>query len=186
MTYFAKAASLFAGCDVVFFDPDNGLEIASRPRERRNSCKHLYWEEVSTTYQSGASVLVYQHFVREKRDSYTARIADQLKASTGAAAVFAFSTPHVLFILAAQQRHLAAFRTSLPVIGSRWNGQIAVSEFCTQTRPLTPVTIQSCTGIFVRVTIVEYPSGLNGRFARLSSNLLNAGPSSGDAGRLHQ
>ena len=41
--YFAECAGKFAGCDLVFFDPDNGLEIKSTPRGRRDSCKFLYW-----------------------------------------------------------------------------------------------------------------------------------------------
>jgi len=34
LAYFADCATRFAGCGLVFFDPDNGLEIRSRPRGR--------------------------------------------------------------------------------------------------------------------------------------------------------
>lgn len=40
--YFAECAEKFAGCDLVFFDPDTGLEVKSVPCGRRNSCKYLY------------------------------------------------------------------------------------------------------------------------------------------------
>jgi hypothetical protein len=109
------------------------LEIASRPKGRRNSSKHLYWDEVRNTFQSGSSVLVYQHFIRVKRVDYIARIAQQLRTSTGAAAVFSFRTPHVLFLLACQERHVGAFRRRQAIIESDWNNQISVSEHWPQT-----------------------------------------------------
>jgi hypothetical protein len=127
--YFSDCAARFAGCDLVFFDPDNGLEITSRPRGRKGSCKHLYWDEVCSTFQAGSSVLVYQHFIREKRVDYVARITQQLKEHTGAKAVFSFSTPHVLFVLASQERHVVAFRRRLAIIASVWMNNIAVSEY---------------------------------------------------------
>ncbi len=77
--YFAECTEKFAGCNLVFFDPDNGLEIKSTPRGRRDSCKFLYWQEVSSTFSSGASVLIYQHFIRENRSAFTARMAEELR-----------------------------------------------------------------------------------------------------------
>ncbi|HEX4133669.1 MAG TPA: hypothetical protein VHY84_03530 [Bryobacteraceae bacterium] len=55
-------------------------------------------------------------------------IAQELKERTGAAAVFSFHSPHVLFILATQDRHVDAFRSRTPVIESGWKGHIAVRE----------------------------------------------------------
>jgi hypothetical protein len=126
--YFMDCRTLFSDRDLIFFDPDNGMEIRSRPRGRRHSCKHLYWDEVCETFFAGPSVLIYQHFVREKRSDYTARIVRDLSSRTGAAAVFSFSTPHVLFLLAAQGHHVNAFRRRLPVIEHEWKNHIAVCE----------------------------------------------------------
>jgi hypothetical protein len=124
--YFADCAERFSGCDLIFFDPDNGLEIGSGKRGRRNSCKHLYWDEVQSAFQSGASLLIYQHFIRETRSDYTARLARELRSRTGAPAVFSFSTPHVLFLLASQSRHLSALQERLAIIEVAWKNQIAV------------------------------------------------------------
>jgi hypothetical protein len=44
--YFSDCRTLFSVCDLVVFDPDNGLEIGTRPRGRRHSSKHLYGDEV--------------------------------------------------------------------------------------------------------------------------------------------
>ena len=56
--YFTECASRFAGCDLIFFDPDNGLEVKSTQRGRKGSCKYLYWNEVCATFDAGSSVLI--------------------------------------------------------------------------------------------------------------------------------
>lgn len=118
--YFSKCATCFAGCDLVFFDPDNGLEIKSTHLGHKDSSKFLYWNEVCGTFEAGSSVLIYQHFIREERDGFIARMASELQRRTKAAAVFSFRTPHVLFVLASQERHAAGFRKKLGVIESFW------------------------------------------------------------------
>lgn len=114
--YFAECATLLAGCDLVFFDPDTGLETRSTLRGRKDSRKYLYWDEIFGTFTAGSSVLIYQHFTREKRAGFIARMADELQERTRAASVFSFSTPHVLFLLASQESHLATFRERLEVV----------------------------------------------------------------------
>jgi len=126
--YFVECAEKFAGCDVVFFDPDNGLEIKSVPRGRRDSCKFLYWQELSSTFASGASVLIYQHFIREERGGFSARMADEMHRRLRPAAVFIFRTPHVLFLLAAQKRHVRGFRKALAAFRSHWSPKQIVAE----------------------------------------------------------
>jgi hypothetical protein len=97
-------------------------------RGRKNSQKYVYWDEVSDTFRGGASVLIYQHFVRENREKFIARMTDELRQRTGADAVFTFRTPHVLFLLASQGRHAAIFREQLATIGSVWAEQIQAAE----------------------------------------------------------
>ncbi len=116
----------FADCDVIFFDPDNGLEVKSRPWGRKDSCKYLYWREVETTYQRGHSVLIFQHFPRVDRAAYTAEAKRQLRQHTGAARVFAFQTSLVVFLLAAQSAHVARLRKRAAVVQARWRGQMNV------------------------------------------------------------
>lgn len=126
--WLAQCSNAFRDCDLVFFDPDNGLE-RSIAYGRRNSCKFLYWTEVRDAFNSGASVLVYQHFPREIRQSFIARLASRLKAETGADAAFSFRTPHVVFLLTAQERHLAAFRAVVEVLAKVWpDTEIAACE----------------------------------------------------------
>ena len=126
--YFAECTGLFSDCDLVFFDPDNGIEIKSVPRGRRKSCKFVYWDEVSNTFLSGVSVLIYQHFIREERDRFAARMVEELRRRLHAAAIFSFRTPNVVFLLAAQQRHSAGFRKQLGVIKRAWSPREIVAE----------------------------------------------------------
>lgn len=103
--YFAEAARLFADRDLVFFDPDNGFEIPSRPKGRGNSSKHLYWDEVEAFWRAGMSILVYQHFTREKRDAFVVRRGQQLAEATPRGTIWAYRAPHVMFLLSVQPAH---------------------------------------------------------------------------------
>ncbi len=100
----------FRGVDLVFFDPDNGFEVTSKPLGRRGSSKYLFWEEMARTYSAGHSVLVYQHFVREERKSFIERIAEEIRVRIGTARLYSFRTSHVVFFLASQGEHAEHFR----------------------------------------------------------------------------
>jgi hypothetical protein len=118
--YFTECTSRFASCDLIFFDPDNGLEIKSTRRGRKGSCKFLYWDEACGTFDAGSSVLIYQHFIYEERGAFIARMAKELQRRTRAATVFSYRTPHVLFLLASQERHAAGFRRQLAALPPFW------------------------------------------------------------------
>ena len=47
--YFEEMRRHFADRDLIFFDPDNGLQIKSCPLGHRNSSKFLYWSELEET-----------------------------------------------------------------------------------------------------------------------------------------
>lgn len=51
-------------CDLVFFDPDNGLEIASVPKRHPNAGKYVYWDELTPFWRRGQTLLVYHHLNR--------------------------------------------------------------------------------------------------------------------------
>jgi hypothetical protein len=126
--WFASCCRQLGGCDLIFYDPDNGLE-RSVAFGRRHSHKFLYWAEVRETFWTGASVLVYQHFPREARAGYIERLAERLRKETDAPAIFSFSTPHVLFLLAAQVRHTASFHDVVRKLPLRWpEKEIAAKE----------------------------------------------------------
>lgn len=110
--------------DLVFFDPDNGIEVPSIPKTRRNSRKYVYWEELEETWRSGMSLLVYQHFRREKRDPFIARLGDEFRARFGSTEVYAIRTANVVFFIAPQQQHADFLVQRAHNVAVRWQGQI--------------------------------------------------------------
>jgi hypothetical protein len=110
--------------DLVFLDPDNGIEVRSKPAGRKGSSKYVAWQELRDLWNEGCSLLIYQHFRREKCEPFTHRLMVELGRCTGARFLEAFRTPHVLFLLAAQDRHTAQLRRTVPLVSQQWNGQI--------------------------------------------------------------
>lgn len=112
--------------DLVFLDPDNGIEVPSKPIGRKGSSKYVTLDEIKGLWNAGSSLLIYQHFRREPRDTFVQRMAEDLRSRIGADFVEAFRTPHVLFLLAAQDRHAQKFVDNVSFLAERWNGQIEV------------------------------------------------------------
>ncbi len=112
----------------VFLDPDNGLEIKSKPYGCKNSSKYLFWKEVKTLWQSGRSLLIYQHFIREKRVNFIHRMLEALNEVADGSYVEAFSTPHVVFFLVLQPEHQSLHRAIVESIQESWSGQISIGS----------------------------------------------------------
>jgi hypothetical protein len=106
--WFRRASSAMAQTDLVFFDPDNGLEVKAVPMGRKKSSKYVYLDEIAAAYRAGHSLLIYQHFPMKPRDAFIRETADNLLRVTATNAdVWAFRTPHVVFMLLIQTRHHA-------------------------------------------------------------------------------
>lgn len=117
-----------SGIDLVFLDPDNGIEVSSRPIGRRGSSKYLAWEDITEIWGAGCSLLIYQHFRRERRKVFAARMVSELQRCTEAPFTQAFRTAHVLFLLVAQGGHEARLRQAIASSLPRWEDQIDIME----------------------------------------------------------
>ena len=71
----ADAVGALHGCDLVFVDPDNGL-ICPSAVDMKKSNKYVLCKELADYYNTGASVVYYQHKARRKGEFYI----DQHKA----------------------------------------------------------------------------------------------------------
>lgn len=101
--YFAALERLAGPDALVFFDPDNGLEVPSVPRHRRGAERYLYWEDLIAFREASASVLIYQHFPRVERTLYLDRLLSRLAEETGPeSVVFAAYTSQVAFLFSLQ------------------------------------------------------------------------------------
>jgi hypothetical protein len=97
--YMADCRSGFAGTDLIFFDPDNGLDVPSTKRGRKEALKYVFLDEVAAVYKQGKSVVVYQHFGRKPRDAFLTGLADRLLAVAPDPRLWIFRTADVAFLL---------------------------------------------------------------------------------------
>lgn len=104
--YMERLRDEAAEAELLFMDPDNGLEIKSVPKGRKNSPKFLYFDEVNRLFATGASLLVYQHFPRAQREPYTQAQCRRLSTAVSGASILTIQSSRVLFALLLQERHL--------------------------------------------------------------------------------
>jgi hypothetical protein len=118
--WFSDLLAKAQNADLVFLDPDNGIEVESMPIGRKNSSKYVAWSEIKDLWHSDCSILIYQHFPRKPRDTFALGLAHELQVRTDACFVEAFLTPHVLFLLSAQERHQQQFQDALALLRQNW------------------------------------------------------------------
>jgi hypothetical protein len=63
-TWMCRALTATDSCDIVFFDPDNGLETSSIPKHARKAGKYIFWDELRPFWTRGQSLIVYHHLNR--------------------------------------------------------------------------------------------------------------------------
>ncbi len=123
--YLADFLACAHDSDLVFFDPDNGLDVPSKPRGRKSSPKHLYRDEVLQVWRSNSSILIHQHFPREERSAFIERIAEGIRTDTKPLDVVSFRTANVVFFLIVQPRH-RRFVDRAKTVQQVWGDQIQV------------------------------------------------------------
>ena len=126
--YFSEMFGTFEDVDLIFFDPDNGLETKSIPMGKKDSSKYLYWSEFVECYKAGFSILIYQHFIREKREDFISRIMEEIHIKTGCQNIIYFRTSNVVFFLASQGKHIEYFSKRSKIVSKMWVEQIGVSS----------------------------------------------------------
>jgi len=110
--------------ELVFLDPDNGIEVQSRPPGRKDSSKYVLRDEIADLCSRGKSLVLYQHFRREERSAFVGRIAADLRASTGSRSVGCFQTSNVAFFVVAQDEHDSLVRRAAAKVAATWGDQI--------------------------------------------------------------
>ncbi|MBZ0200792.1 MAG: hypothetical protein K8H86_13060 [Ignavibacteriaceae bacterium] len=121
--YFSEFLVLSKDSDLIFFDPDNGVEVKSKPFGTKNSCKYLYWKEVMSAFEQGHSLLIYQHFSRIKRDEFVKATVLEIKAKMNADTVISLRTSNVVFFLILQNHH-NHIKNAASKIEERWGKHV--------------------------------------------------------------
>lgn len=98
--WFAALCRAASRAQVVFLDPDNGLEVPSCPYGTRGSSRYVYFSEVAQLFALGLGVVVFQYLPRVRREAYLMRRMAQLQAAVPEASVRAVGTSQVAFFSA--------------------------------------------------------------------------------------
>ena len=61
-----KARAILKGADIVFFDPDNGIETKSVPVTAPKAGKYIFWDDLKPYWANGQSLIIYHHANRTK------------------------------------------------------------------------------------------------------------------------
>jgi hypothetical protein len=105
--WFQESMRALQACDIIFMDPDNGVEVKSAPVTNRRSPKYVLYSEIEQLYACGKSLIVYNHRDRSKEIDYIKRITclkDVLEGTQIILVRFSrFSVRDYIFIL--QERH---------------------------------------------------------------------------------
>jgi len=128
--YFSDLEKLMrdTGVDVLFLDPDNGMEVRSIGYSKRNSCKYLYWRELESLYRLGSSLLIYQHFSRIERKSFVRNLALEMLRRTSATLAISLQMSHTVFFLLVQPVHRSSVVRSIDHLCYQWGDQIAITQ----------------------------------------------------------
>ena len=124
--YFEAARHALRNCDLIFVDPDIGIEIPSTTLGATGSSKYVYWTELHSIYAAGHSILVYQHFPRVVRERFIPFLAGRLNEELPESAVAAFVTPYAVFFLVQQPKHADVLDRAAQAVQQQWMGQIEV------------------------------------------------------------
>jgi hypothetical protein len=122
--WWTQALKKLSGVDLLFFDPDNGIEVRSTPPGKRGSSKFLYWKEIDAAWSHGCSLLIFQHFPRQNRAEYVARISNEVSHHVAGGKVIPLVTSNVLYLLAYQPRHDVKAEQAVDTIVTKWKGQV--------------------------------------------------------------
>lgn len=108
--------------DVVLFDPDNGIEVLST--NRNNKHKYVTWLEIRTAYESGKSVIIYQHYPRANRVTYIQSRLAEIKERISCKP-FAIQVRHSTYLIMSQTKHDRRLRNVAENLSHIW-GNLAV------------------------------------------------------------
>lgn len=123
--YFQSAMQCASGRDLLFFDPDMGLEVKSVKYGRRKSCMYLYWHELAAARQAGHSLLVYQHKRHVKVQAMIASLSAEIDHHCGAERTIAIETEDVVFILIPHATHCSALERGVHQFRRQWETQFS-------------------------------------------------------------
>lgn len=68
--WFSRFLTKYENFDLIFFDPDNGIEVKSSKFGTKGSYKYLYLHEIDEIWKRKQNILIYQHRNRQKMNDF--------------------------------------------------------------------------------------------------------------------
>jgi hypothetical protein len=118
--YFEHLWRRAPAASIIFFDPDNGLEIKSTPKGRRNSSKYLYLNELAIAGRESRSVIVYQHFGRAERTTYIATQLERMRGVLPDHQLAAMAGTHIAFLIGATPINASTLLAAVDALQAKW------------------------------------------------------------------
>ena len=118
-----NALKKLENCDVVFLDPDNGLEVDSAKSSKKKLSKYAMLKEIKSYLDRGQSVVFYNHRSRKQVDEYFVALYQKLKKITKIKPVslsFHKGTIRDYIILANSNHSERLFRAKYEMLHSKW------------------------------------------------------------------
>jgi len=127
--WFQRARQTLQDCDLVFCDPDNGIEVASVSKRAKKQFKYIYWDELKTLWTDKKSLIIYQHMQRDKLHlTQVHERCCQLVERLGTDVVLPLTCPRGTvrtYFLIPQPRHNKCFaKIYKEMTGKRWSHHI--------------------------------------------------------------
>ncbi len=127
--YFDNFLDFSRESELVFFDPDNGLEIKSVKYGRKGASRYLFLREVCQSFSAGHSLLVYQHIPPKPRDPFIRDLTSSLIRETGSELVYVFRTQRVAFLLVPQSDQVGRFAEAASGVETKWGGLLDTRRY---------------------------------------------------------
>lgn len=125
--------------DLVFLDPDNGIETKSVRKGRKNSSKYIYLDEIGELWNAGNSLLIYQHFPRVERIKYMTNQLNRLGEVAPAPKMYAVKTSYMAYFALANEETAEKIKSSLLETSRQWDPHIEIYELDQETNILNPI-----------------------------------------------
>ena len=122
-SWLQDALELTSGCDVVFIDPDNGLEVKVGPYQKRGP-KYAFFDELLPYLQRNQSLVIYHHIARRGSalDQIKGRLAqiEGLLGYRASAMLYHRGSARAFFIVPVQRHREILFSRSEKFLCSPW------------------------------------------------------------------
>ena len=124
--WFRRALNALQATELVFFDPDNGLETPSKKRHRADGPRYVWYDELEPFLDREKSLIVYQHGNREKggAEQVIKRRACDLRSALKCERIWAVQWHRVqsrVYFLIPATEHIARMEQAIRGLkASRW------------------------------------------------------------------